>query len=500
MTETPTSREFADDVFAMREHIVELEYALRAKPVKTPQSNRMDILAGYAKLLHLYDSAPIGLGLIDTELRYVRVNKMLAIINGVPQEDHIGRTVREVIPGIADIFEPMCREIIQTSKSMLNIEVTGSTQTISNMPSEYLVSYIPIKNNRGDVCGINKIVQDVSNFKYGGIALRESEAHHRAVLAASLDPIVAINQHGVIQSTSESLQRVFGWNVEEVIGKNISMLMPDPYKSEYDSYLEAYHKTGPSWILGVTRELRATRKDGTGFPCEVSVSRVDAPAGQEPLFVGIIRDISDRKNAEKKRRELETQLRQSQKMEAIGALAGGISHDFNNLLTAINGYTSLLRTAVVQKTELNTSLEGIEKAAADAISLTESLLTFSRKSTASMQPSAISAILRDTSKIVGSTLPASVEVNMSISDNDDCWIDADATQIQQVFINLVINARDAMPQGGALRIACGPCQGVPSEFKAVSNLQHTANVFIEFVDNGIGMPEDVRARIFEPFF
>ncbi len=500
MTETPTSKTSAGDVPALQARINELEGTLRALTENNLHTKSSDILAGYSELMHLYDTAPIGIGLIDIDLRYVRVNELLAKINGVPKEDHIGRTVRDVIPGIADIFEPMCHEIIRSGKPMLNIEVTGHTQNVSNKPSDYLVSYIPIKNAAGDVCGISKIVQDVSAFKYGGIALRESEARQRAILAASLDPMVAIDSRGAILSASDSLIRVFGWRVEEVIGKNISMLMPDPYQSEHDGYLESYRKTGDTWILGVMRELRALRKDGTEFPCEVSVSRVDTHGGEEPLFAGIIRDISDRKDSEKQRCELENQLRQSQKMEAIGALAGGIAHDFNNLLTAIYGYTSLLKTAIKQGTELDTSLDGIDKAASQATSLTESLLTFSRKSPALKKPSAISNILRDTIKIVKPALSASIEININIPEDNSCWVQADASQIQQVFMNLAINARDAMPEGGTLSISCGRFIGAPEGHRTASALEKSNNVFIEFVDSGMGMSEEVRQRVFEPFF
>ena len=118
-------------------------------------------------------------------------------------------------------------------------------------------------------------------------------------MAASLDPMVTINSYGIMESVSDSVERVFGWSPDELIGKNIKILMPEPHFSRHDQYLEKYRETRETSLIGVPRELEAVRKDGTVFPCEVSIARVDLPGGGDQLFTGIIRDITERKKAEK---------------------------------------------------------------------------------------------------------------------------------------------------------------------------------------------------------
>ncbi len=193
----------------------------------------------------------------------------------------------------------------------------------------------------GDFPWFTGIIRDITERKRAEAVLWATQARQAAVMAASLDPMITINVQGIIQSASNSIERVFGWKPGEVVGQNIKMLMPDPYRSEHDRYLEAYRRTGASRILGQTREFQAMRKDGNIFPCEINVSRVDVPGQKEPWFTGTIRDVTSRKRDEAAL--LATQERQSAIMAAsidpmISVDADGIIQSVSDSVETVFGW------------------------------------------------------------------------------------------------------------------------------------------------------------------
>jgi len=208
-------------------------------------------------------------------------------------------------------------------------------------------------------------------------------------------------------------------------------------------------------------------------------------------LVGISRNITERKR-------LEEQLRQSQKMEAIGQLAGGIAHDFNNLLTIILGYSELLGVRIAEGDELRESVDAISDAATRAAELTRQLLAFGRKSMLQPRLLDLNATITDTSRMLGRLLGLPVRCELVLSDRIG-RVRVDPGQLNQVLINLAVNARDAMPNGGTLTIRT---MAVDLDESNSARLELTPGpyVLIEVVDTGIGMSADVRAHIFEPFF
>ena len=155
----------------------------------------------------------------------------------------------------------------------------------------------------------------------------------RLIMEHTVDGVVTIDATGQVSSFNRAAERVFGYRADEILGRNVSTLMPSPHQQAHDGYLARYLATGEARIIGMGREVEGLRSDGARFPMDLSVTEFSM--GGERFFIGIVRDISERK-------KLEEQLRQSQKMEAIGRLAGGVAHDFNNLLTIISGYSELL--------------------------------------------------------------------------------------------------------------------------------------------------------------
>ena len=162
----------------------------------------------------------------------------------------------------------------------------------------------------------------------------------RGILESAVTAIITIDDRGLIESINPATERLFGYGAKEVIGQNVKVLMPEPYKAEHDGYIANYLATGVKKIIGIGREVSGRRKDGTTFPLHLSVSAFEADGRR--YFTGMIHDLSDRKHVEEALRESERRLAQAQKMEAVGQLTGGIAHDFNNLLLVISGNLELL--------------------------------------------------------------------------------------------------------------------------------------------------------------
>ena len=241
---------------------------------------------------------------------------------------------------------------------------------------------------------------------------------------------------------------------------------------------------------------RHLRADGTPFPVELSVGALGL-AGRG-LRVVSIRDVSEREAAERSRRELEQSLRQAQKMEAVGRLAGGVAHDFSNVLAVILGYSELLlRDLPPGDARLRESADGIVEAAHRAVGVTRQLLTLSRKKLLRTEVLSLNKVVSDLGKLLGRAIGERIELSTRLQDG--VWpLLADADQIAQVLLNLAVNARDAMPEGGPLTIETSnvALAAPPPDFPLPPGRYVTLTV----IDAGCGMTEEVRARLFEPFF
>jgi two-component system cell cycle sensor histidine kinase/response regulator CckA len=218
------------------------------------------------------------------------------------------------------------------------------------------------------------------------------------------------------------------------------------------------------------------------------VGPIDDGEGERPRAVLIARDITESRAAERRLREREEQLRHSQKMEAVGQLAGGVAHDFNNLIMAIHAYADLAASALSPGQEAGEHLARVREAAAQAAGITQALLTYTRRRSADKTPVELAAIVTRTTALLQRTIPANIELRVEPEGDDPVRVIGDETQLQQVVMNLAINARDAMPTGGVLTISTG----IDPEDERFARLVVT--------DTGVGMTEAVRARVFEPYF
>jgi signal transduction histidine kinase len=274
-------------------------------------------------------------------------------------------------------------------------------------------------------------------------------------------------------------------------------MIPEEFRENHRRAIALQPHDQPSRIIGRRLELEGLRADGSRFPIELSVSRIAAVGGIE--FTAWIRDLTERRRTEEALRLSEAQLRQAQKMEAVGRLAGGVAHDFNNVLTAIFGYADLVLDSLDAEDPRRTDLDEIKRAAHRAAGLTRQLLAFSRKQV--MQPRQINLnhIIENLEtlllKLIGQEIVLQIDAAPSLWD-----IRADPGQIEQVLMNLASNARDAMPEGGRLTIATANEDLRPDDATSLLGIAPGRFVRLTVADTGHGIPAGVRAHIFEPFF
>ncbi|MDF1653485.1 MAG: PAS domain S-box protein [Coxiellaceae bacterium] len=324
-----------------------------------------------------------------------------------------------------------------------------------------------------------------------------SENKITAIIETAIDPIITINEHGIIQTCNTATTRLLHYNKDELIGSNIAMIMPEPHHSQHDKYIQNYLKTGLKKIIGISRELTVLAKNGIKTPVLLSVSEINL--GSERIFTGIIRDLTEIKDREQQRQALENQLQHVQKLESIGQLAGGIAHDFNNILNAVSGYATLQHQQLIDTGASSDTIKKINSSVKRASILTNKLLNFAHKSQPDLRLININEILTEAVELLQQTLPGSISLNLNTID-EDVFITADSTQLMQVFLNLAINARNAMPNGGDITIT-SQVTVISQNEKPIHPHLHAGNYsVISIQDTGKGMAPEIIEKIFEPFF
>ncbi|MEK6656877.1 MAG: ATP-binding protein, partial [Nitrospirota bacterium] len=311
-----------------------------------------------------------------------------------------------------------------------------------------------------------------------------------AAVEQSTECVVITDLEGNIVYVNPVFERNTGYSASEAIGKKPNILKSEKHNTEYYSKLWFALKTTGSWS-GI---LINKRKDGTLFEEETSISTVSDSKGRPAYYVAVKRDVTNEKR-------LEEQLRQAQKMEAIGQLTGGIAHDFNNFLTAILGFSSLLQMKFEDDNDAQSSsyLQNIISAAEKAANMTNSLLAFSRKRIINIRPALLNDIIKGMERLLQRVITENVEFKTALTDKGTI-IMADTGQIEQVLLNLVANARDAMPKGGTVFIKTEVVNVDEVFVRTHGYGKPGAYVLLSVSDTGIGMDEMTRERIFEPFF
>jgi two-component system cell cycle sensor histidine kinase/response regulator CckA len=318
--------------------------------------------------------------------------------------------------------------------------------------------------------------------------VQEAYERFRAVTDSANDAIVSVDSEGRIVFWNRRAQTVFGYTPDEALGQPLATLFVD---TDGEILRDLASPNDP----GRTIELDGRRRDNSRVPVELSLSTWRA--GPEVFYTAVIRDITERRQSQEVLREREAQLRQAQKMEAIGRLAGGVAHDFNNVLTAILGYADFLLEDVAPPSRPD--VEGIQKAARTAAALTRQLLAFSRQQVIQPEIVDVNTIVANTEKLLRRLLREDVEMRLKL-EPDLPAMKADPGQIEQIVLNLAVNARDAMPDGGTLTIETSCETNAPGSTRGGMAVKSGPCVLLTVSDTGCGMTEDVKSRIFEPFF
>ncbi len=332
------------------------------------------------------------------------------------------------------------------------------------------------------------LLKEITTRKKAAEALRESEERYRAVIQTAVEAIITSDSKGNIESWNRGAQNIFGYMEEEVLGKQITILVPERYRDKHIGGMERFALTSEAHIIGKTVGFHGLTKDGREFPLELSLARWETKG--EQFYTGIINDITERKS-------LEEESLKAQKLESVGLLAGGIAHDFNNILTGITGNISLAKNSLGTD-KAHERLTAAEGALTQAASLANQLLTFSKGGEPIKETSCIGRLIKDS--VSFSLRGSNIKYEFFIC--DDLWpVDIDKGQINQVISNIIINARQAMTEGGVLMVGAENLTiGTGTEDTIDESLKEERYIKISIEDNGTGIDQEHLEKIFDPYF
>ncbi len=319
--------------------------------------------------------------------------------------------------------------------------------------------------------------------------LKAREAHLNLILATVPDAMVVIDEHGLMQSFSSTAERQFGWKAAEVIGKNVSMLMPNPYREAHDGYLDRYMTTGEKRIIGTGRIVVGERKDGSTFPMELSVGEMRS--GDRRYFTGFVRDLSERQATEQRLHELQSELVHMSRLTAMGEMASTLAHELNQPLSAITNYVKgsarMLDAPAPDVQKIKDALGAAGAQALQAGEIIRRLRDFVSKGETELRIESLPKLIEEAAALA---LIGARQIGVKVRFDIDRKVDlvlADRVQIQQVMLNLLRNAVEAMERADVRELVVG-ARAIDAEMAEVT-----------IVDTGPGISPDIAERLFRPF-
>ncbi|SIP88639.1 PAS domain-containing sensor histidine kinase [Bosea sp. TND4EK4] len=405
---------------------------------------------------------------------------------GWTAEDVIGRNVHEVLQ--SEFPQPL-------DEVMASLRQNGTwkgeiTQRHRDGRVIYVVSrWVAVHDGGPDDLIVLTKSTDVSSLRYAQDDLAIRQSHLLSILDTVPEAMVVINEAGTIVSFSKAAEKLFGYESTKICGRNVRLLMPPPHRDRHDRYIRRYLATGERHIIGFGRVVTGLRKDGSTFPMELAIG--EAVANGSHIFTGFVRDLTSR-------HRMEEELRQAQKMEAVGQLTGGIAHDFNNLLTVIVGNLEMIERDLTDE-RLLSLVRDAQGAADDGAKLTGQLLAFGRRQALHARPANIGELVTSFADLLRRAIGEAIQLDTSVSESA-LMATVDATQLQNALLNLALNARHAMPRGGRLNIDISRVYLDADYARMYPQVRLGHYILISVSDTGTGMSEEARLRAFEPFF
>jgi len=433
-----------------------------------------------AMLRATIESLPFDFFAIDKEGRYFMLNAAALYHWG----NVIGKKPEEVVSD----YPGGKRWLENNRRAFAGETVRGEVEYLFDGEPHYIHEIVTsIRDDNQQIQGILGINFDMTEQKRAEEALRESMEKYSALVETTDTGFVILDGKGrVVDANPEYVSLTGHERLEEILGKSVTEWTAEYEKEKNEA--EVKKCFGQGFVRNL--EIDYVDKKGNITPIEINATVVNNKNG--PQILTLCRNITEH-------RKLEEQLRQAQKMEAIGQLAGGVAHDFNNILSAIMGYASISRLKMKDDDELKGHMEHIIAAAERGANLTHSLLAFSRKQVVELKPRNINDIIYGVQKILSRVIGEDIEfkVNLSI---EDLVVEADKGQVEQVLMNLMTNARDAMPHGGALLISTSSMEIDGSHMKSHLVDKTGRYAVISVSDTGVGMGRAIQEHMFEPFF
>jgi PAS domain S-box-containing protein len=431
----------------------------------------------------LVETAPEVIYTLSMDGAFTSLNRVFERVTGWPRDQWIGRPFTDIIHP-DDV--PLALEKFQQLRGGEAVRAF-ELRVLTNAGDPLIVEFIAGPQMAdGTVTGVFGFARNITGRKRAEAALRESESAFRT-LAETVAAGIYIcrgTRYIYVNAMAESLT---GYSRDELLTMDIGDIIHPDHRQMVKERAAARQR---GEAVPSRYEIKTLRKNEEVRWMDVTAS-VMALQGQPAVLVSAF-DITERK-------ALEAQLLQAQKLESLGTLAGGIAHDFNNMLTGILGFTQLLSERVDPTSEIAAGLRRVDRLGQRAADMIRQLLTFSRKEVTEKTSLSLHPLLKEIGKLLGRTIPENIEIDLGL-DRGDLRIEADPTQLHQVMMNLAINARDAMPQGGRLTIETARVQLSEGFCQSHAGLEPGWYARLSVSDTGTGIPAEIRDRIFDPFF
>jgi two-component system, LuxR family, sensor kinase FixL len=434
------------------------------------------------------DAALDGIIVIDRKGLIVTANKAAEQLFGYAVAELAGRNVNMLMPepyaGEHDGY--LANYLTTGEKKIIGIgrEVSGRRKDGAVFPMDLAVGEAQAD---GETIFVG-LVRDLSERKAAELALRESESRLRSILDTIPDGIIVIDQRGIVQSFSHAAERLFGYCEAEVVGRNVNILMPSPYHEAHDDYIQRYLSTGERRIIGIGRVVVGLRKDGSTFPMELEVGEFDA--GGVPFFTGFVRDLTEQQAANRRIEDLQAELLHASRLSVMGQMASAIAHELNQPLTAIISYLEtgrmLLEGGSVRPERLDDLMRRAVTQSERAGDVIQRLRQFARKGETDRRAENLNALVEEALAIalLGAG-QSGVHVTVDL-DRNMTSVPVDGVQLQQVVLNLVRNAVEAMQEVEV------------RELQIRTRLSgDTAEIAV--ADTGPGISPELADRLFQPF-